>query len=125
MTASASSSAVSETYVFKCNEMETCGSTCSLWLTNLKNFHASGCSRSVSSGLSGCQSLPYMFDPMPVSHIFLTGCRHVMSSSPVPLKAHRVEQRCPLNLSRAETSSRWCGVVVRRGGASSGVVHVT
>ncbi|GFX17928.1 hypothetical protein TNCV_2293761 [Trichonephila clavipes] len=25
----------------------------------------------------------------------------------------------------AETSSRWCGVVVRRGGASSGVVHVT
>ncbi|GFW19078.1 retrovirus-related Pol polyprotein from transposon 17.6 [Trichonephila clavipes] len=33
--------------------------------------------------------------------------------------------RCTLNLSRAETSSRWCGVVVRRGGASSGVVHVT
>ncbi|GFX46871.1 hypothetical protein TNCV_4040171 [Trichonephila clavipes] len=30
-----------------------------------------------------------------------------------------------LNLSRAETSSRWCGVIVRRGGASSGVVHVT
>ncbi|GFU50668.1 integrase catalytic domain-containing protein [Trichonephila clavipes] len=26
-------------------------------------------------------------------------------------------------MSRAETSSRWCGVVVRRGGASSGVVH--
>ncbi|GFW11462.1 HTH_Tnp_Tc3_2 domain-containing protein [Trichonephila clavipes] len=25
----------------------------------------------------------------------------------------------------AEMSSRWCGVVVRRGGASSGVVHVT
>ncbi|GFW18360.1 putative isxo2-like transposase domain protein [Trichonephila clavipes] len=37
----------------------------------------------------------------------------------------RVGQRCTLNLSRAETSSRWCGVVVRRGGASSGVVHVT
>ncbi|GFW15155.1 hypothetical protein TNCV_173021 [Trichonephila clavipes] len=30
-----------------------------------------------------------------------------------------------LNLSRAEMSSRWCGMVVRRGGASSGVVHVT
>ncbi|GFV63922.1 uncharacterized protein TNCV_3787951 [Trichonephila clavipes] len=45
----------------------------------------------------------------------------VTSSSPVPLKTHRVGQRCPLNLSRAETSSRWCGVVVRRGGASSGV----
>ncbi|GFX64786.1 uncharacterized protein TNCV_4682611 [Trichonephila clavipes] len=44
-------------------------------------------------------------------------------SSPVPLKTRRVGQRCTLNLSRAETSSRWCGVVVRRGGASSGVVH--
>ncbi|GFV58922.1 uncharacterized protein TNCV_1826301 [Trichonephila clavipes] len=45
----------------------------------------------------------------------------VTSSSPVPLKTRRVGQRCTLNLSRAETSSRWCGVVVRRGGASSGV----
>ncbi|GFT02876.1 hypothetical protein TNCV_1846821 [Trichonephila clavipes] len=26
---------------------------------------------------------------------------------------------------RAQMSSRWCSVVVRRGGASSGVVHVT
>ncbi|GFY08740.1 histone-lysine N-methyltransferase SETMAR [Trichonephila clavipes] len=41
------------------------------------------------------------------------------SLSPVPLKTRRVGQRCALNLSRAETSSRWCGVVVRRGGASS------
>ncbi|GFT19653.1 uncharacterized protein TNCV_2535171 [Trichonephila clavipes] len=49
----------------------------------------------------------------------------VTSSSLVPLKTRRVGQRCTLNLSRAETSSRWCGVVVRRGGASSGVVHVT
>ncbi|GFW27926.1 uncharacterized protein TNCV_768061 [Trichonephila clavipes] len=49
----------------------------------------------------------------------------VTSSSPVPLKTCRVGQRCTLNLSRAETSSRWCGVVVRRVGASSGVVHVT
>ncbi|GFX45682.1 uncharacterized protein TNCV_1422661 [Trichonephila clavipes] len=40
----------------------------------------------------------------------------VTSSSPVPLKTRRVGQRCTLNLSRAETSSRWCGVVVRRGG---------
>ncbi|GFV72150.1 hypothetical protein TNCV_2460821 [Trichonephila clavipes] len=30
-----------------------------------------------------------------------------------------------VNLLRAETSSRWCGVVVRRGGASSSVVPVT
>ncbi|GFV38902.1 uncharacterized protein TNCV_192701 [Trichonephila clavipes] len=51
--------------------------------------------------------------------------RHVMSSSSVPLKTRRVGQRCTLNLSRAETSSRWCGVVVKRGGTSSGVVHVT
>ncbi|GFW01669.1 uncharacterized protein TNCV_4085841 [Trichonephila clavipes] len=40
----------------------------------------------------------------------------VTSSSPVPLKTRRVGQRCTLNLSRAETSSRWCDVVVRRGG---------
>ncbi|GFW57264.1 uncharacterized protein TNCV_541781 [Trichonephila clavipes] len=39
-----------------------------------------------------------------------------MSSSLVPLKTHRVGQRCTLNLSRAETSSHWCGVVVRRAG---------
>ncbi|GFT17366.1 uncharacterized protein TNCV_4806461 [Trichonephila clavipes] len=49
----------------------------------------------------------------------------VTGSSPVPLKTRRVGQRCTLNLSRAETSSRWCGGIVRRGGASSGVVHVT
>ncbi|GFS94811.1 histone-lysine N-methyltransferase SETMAR [Trichonephila clavipes] len=33
----------------------------------------------------------------------------VTSSSPVPLKTRRVGQRCTLNLSRAETFSRWCG----------------
>ncbi|GFX37611.1 uncharacterized protein TNCV_3201341 [Trichonephila clavipes] len=41
--------------------------------------------------------------------------RHVMSSSPVPPKTRRVGQGCTLGLSRAEKSSRWCGVVVRRG----------
>ncbi|GFY20966.1 uncharacterized protein TNCV_3990101 [Trichonephila clavipes] len=40
----------------------------------------------------------------------------VTGSSPVPLKTRRVGQRCTLNLLRAETSSRWCGVVVRKGG---------
>ncbi|GFU46166.1 hypothetical protein TNCV_2155091 [Trichonephila clavipes] len=50
---------------------------------------------------------------------------HVMSSSPVPLKTRSIGQRCTLNLSRTETSSRRCGVVVRRGSASSGVVLVT
>ncbi|GFW02020.1 hypothetical protein TNCV_1149001 [Trichonephila clavipes] len=49
----------------------------------------------------------------------------VMSSSPVPLKTRRVGQRCTLNLSRAQTSSSWSGVVVKRRGASSGVVLVT
>ncbi|GFT31445.1 uncharacterized protein TNCV_608651 [Trichonephila clavipes] len=49
----------------------------------------------------------------------------VMNPSPAPPKTRRVGQRCTLNLSRAEMSSRWCGMVVKRGGASSGVVHVT
>ncbi|GFS69297.1 uncharacterized protein TNCV_4011131 [Trichonephila clavipes] len=49
----------------------------------------------------------------------------VTSSSPVPLKTRRVGQQCTLNLSRVEASSRWSGVVIRRGGASSGVLHVT
>ncbi|GFX27363.1 uncharacterized protein TNCV_3341751 [Trichonephila clavipes] len=39
----------------------------------------------------------------------------VMGSSPVPLKSRRVGQRCSLNLSRVEASSRWCGVEVRKG----------
>ncbi|GFY13176.1 uncharacterized protein TNCV_364231 [Trichonephila clavipes] len=45
----------------------------------------------------------------------------VTSSIPVPLKTRRVGQRCTLNLSRAETSSHWCGVVVRRGGVPAQV----
>ncbi|GFX14682.1 uncharacterized protein TNCV_4016801 [Trichonephila clavipes] len=49
----------------------------------------------------------------------------VTSSSPVPLKTRHVRQRCTLNLSRDQTSSRWCGVVVRRGSANSGIVLVT
>ncbi|GFY23259.1 uncharacterized protein TNCV_3939551 [Trichonephila clavipes] len=49
----------------------------------------------------------------------------VPSSSPVPLKTRRVGQRCTLIPSRVHTSSRWCGVAVRRGGASSGVILVT
>ncbi|GFW30314.1 hypothetical protein TNCV_3850851 [Trichonephila clavipes] len=43
----------------------------------------------------------------------------VMNSGPVPLKTCRVGQRCTFNLSQAETSSRWCGVVVRREGSRS------
>ncbi|GFV99391.1 uncharacterized protein TNCV_1513621 [Trichonephila clavipes] len=40
---------------------------------------------------------------------------HVTSSSPVPLKTHRVGVRCTLNVSRGQTSSHWCGAVIRRG----------
>ncbi|GFT42118.1 hypothetical protein TNCV_1669041 [Trichonephila clavipes] len=48
----------------------------------------------------------------------------VMSSSTVPLKTPYEGERCVLNLSRAQTSFVWCGVVIRRGGSSSGVFHV-
>ncbi|GFV52850.1 uncharacterized protein TNCV_2875181 [Trichonephila clavipes] len=41
--------------------------------------------------------------------------RHVLSSNPVPPQTRRVGERCTLNLSRVQTFSRWCGVVVRRG----------
>ncbi|GFV44387.1 hypothetical protein TNCV_4935711 [Trichonephila clavipes] len=34
---------------------------------------------------------------------------------PVPLKTRCVREQCTLNLSRAQMSSRWCGVVVRLG----------
>ncbi|GFU19842.1 uncharacterized protein TNCV_4283691 [Trichonephila clavipes] len=75
-------------------------------------------------------SLALLFESLPGAAVaewyrYRTVACLVTSSSPVPLKTRRVGQRCTLNLSRAETSSRWCGVVVRRGGASSGVVHVT
>ncbi|GFU00265.1 uncharacterized protein TNCV_802171 [Trichonephila clavipes] len=45
---------------------------------------------------------------------------HAMSLSLVPLKTRRVGERCTLNLLRAQMSSRWCGVVVKRRGANSG-----
>ncbi|GFU80621.1 hypothetical protein TNCV_534951 [Trichonephila clavipes] len=38
----------------------------------------------------------------------------VTSLSPLPLKTRRVGQRCTLNLSRAQTSSHWCGSQERR-----------
>ncbi|GFV79219.1 uncharacterized protein TNCV_70871 [Trichonephila clavipes] len=74
------------------------------WAVMLLEFGRSLFAGSALQGLeNGCGS--------PVVKVSDYG-RHVMSSSPVPLKTHRVEQRCTLNLSRAETSSRWCGVVV-------------
>ncbi|GFT80304.1 hypothetical protein TNCV_1189701 [Trichonephila clavipes] len=51
----------------------------------------------------------------PVVKVLDHGWR-VMSSSRVPLKTRRVGKRCKLNMLRAQTSSRWCGVVVRNGG---------
>ncbi|GFV41766.1 hypothetical protein TNCV_3629171 [Trichonephila clavipes] len=49
----------------------------------------------------------------------------VTSSSPAALKIHRVGKRCTLSLSRAQTSSHCYGVVVKRGGARSGVSIIT
>ncbi|GFU08168.1 uncharacterized protein TNCV_3766191 [Trichonephila clavipes] len=54
--------------------------------------------------------------------------RLAMNSSPVPQKTRRVGGvRYTLNLSRAQTSFRWGGVIVKRGDASSDVVlgHLT
>ncbi|GFW57608.1 uncharacterized protein TNCV_2925271 [Trichonephila clavipes] len=39
---------------------------------------------------------------------------YITNLNPVPLKTRHVEETCMLNLSRAQTSSLWCGVVVRR-----------
>ncbi|GFY23557.1 uncharacterized protein TNCV_1038561 [Trichonephila clavipes] len=49
------------------------------------------------------------------STCYLLITKGVTSSSPVPLKVSRVRERCSLNLSRAQTSSCWSGVVVKRG----------
>ncbi|GFX58902.1 hypothetical protein TNCV_806061 [Trichonephila clavipes] len=50
--------------------------------------------------------------------------RHDRSSSPLPLKTRRLGERYTLNLSRAQMCPP-VGVVIRRGGANSGVVLVT
>ncbi|GFY27244.1 hypothetical protein TNCV_2068651 [Trichonephila clavipes] len=49
---------------------------------------------------------------------------HVTSSSPV-LKTRRVGEAMHVKSVENSMSSRWCSVVVRRGGASSGVVLIT
>ncbi|GFT99498.1 hypothetical protein TNCV_3239451 [Trichonephila clavipes] len=49
------------------------------------------------------------------STCYLLIIKGVTSSSPVLLKTRHVEERCTLNLSRAQTSSCWSGVVVKRG----------
>ncbi|GFW51806.1 uncharacterized protein TNCV_1187381 [Trichonephila clavipes] len=72
----------------------------------LRSLLHHGAGLTVAKSPGGCDS--------PVVKISDHG-RHVMSSSPVPLKTHCVGHRCTLNLSRTEMSSRWCGVVIRRG----------
>ncbi|GFX92412.1 uncharacterized protein TNCV_1706881 [Trichonephila clavipes] len=80
-----------------------------------------------SSGPSGgLKKLFLAFNNQLSLLVKISGCGwRVMSSSPVPLKTRRVRERLTLNLLRAQTSCRWCGVVVRRGDASSGVVLIT
>ncbi|GFU25227.1 uncharacterized protein TNCV_2712441, partial [Trichonephila clavipes] len=90
----------------------------------------SGTKNNSSPNEPSCTTVTVSFNGVLVAavaewYMYRTVACFVTGSSPVPLKTRRVGQRCTLNLSRVETSSRWCGVVVRRGGASSGVVHVT
>ncbi|GFT23758.1 uncharacterized protein TNCV_3512091 [Trichonephila clavipes] len=49
------------------------------------------------------------------STCYLLITKGVTNSSPLPLKIRCVWGRCTLNLSRAQTSSCWRGVVVKRG----------
>ncbi|GFX80985.1 hypothetical protein TNCV_1909781 [Trichonephila clavipes] len=49
------------------------------------------------------------------STCYLLITKGVTISSPLPLKIRRVWERCTLNLSTAQTSSYWSGVVVKRG----------
>ncbi|GFU38627.1 hypothetical protein TNCV_1495591 [Trichonephila clavipes] len=53
------------------------------------------------------------------------GCPYLEFEPSTTLRTRCVGARCTLNLSRAQMSFPWCGVVVRRGGASSEVIHVT
>ncbi|GFV40565.1 uncharacterized protein TNCV_1984071 [Trichonephila clavipes] len=49
----------------------------------------------------------------------------VTSSSRAPLKTRRVGERCTLNLLRAQTSSCWNGVVVKRSQIQCRPRHLT
>ncbi|GFV89682.1 hypothetical protein TNCV_1576551 [Trichonephila clavipes] len=67
---------------------------------------------------------PVMVTAVAESRYRIVACL-VTRSSDVSLKTRRVGERCMLNLYRGQTSPGWCGVVVRGGGVSSGVIHVT
>ncbi|GFV94426.1 hypothetical protein TNCV_3352641 [Trichonephila clavipes] len=71
-------------------------------------------------------SLPKGSDPLvkktqerKISTCYLLITKGVTSSSPVSLKTRLIGDRCTLNLSRAQMSSSWSGVVVKRGQVSS------
>ncbi|GFU59706.1 uncharacterized protein TNCV_3186691 [Trichonephila clavipes] len=59
------------------------------------------------------------------STCYLLITKGVRNSSPVLLKNRRVRERCTLNLSRAQMSSRWSGVVVKRGQLKCRPRHLT
>ncbi|GFU48450.1 uncharacterized protein TNCV_1630881 [Trichonephila clavipes] len=52
------------------------------------------------------------------STCYLLITKGVTISSPVPLKIRHAAERCSSNLSRAQTSSCWSDVVVKRGHTS-------
>ncbi|GFY08744.1 hypothetical protein TNCV_5006571 [Trichonephila clavipes] len=59
------------------------------------------------------------------STCYLLIIKGVTCSSPVLLKTRHVGERCTLNLSRAQTSSCWSGVVVKRGQLKYRPRHLT
>ncbi|GFU34879.1 hypothetical protein TNCV_2991981 [Trichonephila clavipes] len=59
------------------------------------------------------------------STCYLLIIKGVTRSSPVPLKTCRVGERCTLNLSRAQTSSCWSGVVIKTGQLKYRPRHLT
>ncbi|GFX22976.1 uncharacterized protein TNCV_2086841 [Trichonephila clavipes] len=116
--------------------MAECGSACDSWTLATISSHGFTFKRFSQGWPHSNMSRDDGYFPLcarrniittPVEHrSSLAGCsspvvkvsdhdRHVMSSSPVPLKTLRIGKRCTLNLLRVQTSFRWCGVVARRG----------
>ncbi|GFU40800.1 uncharacterized protein TNCV_2466311 [Trichonephila clavipes] len=58
--------------------------------------------------------MPFTLSSGRGSRVIKVSDRGRLVASPVPLKTRHLGQRCTLNLSRAQTSFRWWGVVVRR-----------
>ncbi|GFW02267.1 uncharacterized protein TNCV_2383901 [Trichonephila clavipes] len=60
-----------------------------------------------------------------ISTCYLLITKGVTSSNLVPLKTHRVGERCTLNLSRVQMSSHWSGGAVKRGQLKCRPRHLT